>query len=131
MALRYLVILTFLCAHGVALPIPFDLITSDPQLPACSEQRKLFNIVWNCVSTIILCAWVSVHPNVLPSGYWRGLAQQLETTFWTIIAPELILAWAVRQWFAAWKIRDTVNGIPEGIFLKSAGGLEANEYPQG
>ena len=30
--------------------------------------------------------------------------------FWTVVAPELILAWAVRQWFAAWEIRDTVNG---------------------
>jgi len=34
--------------------------------------------------------------------------------FWTIIAPELILAWAVRQWYAAWEIRDAVNGIDEG-----------------
>jgi len=53
-----------------------------------------------------------------PTGFWRGLVRQVETTVWTIIAPELILAWAVRQWFAARKIRDTVNGIPEGIFLK-------------
>ena len=120
MVLQYLVFLTFLCAHGVALPvpIPFDLITSDPQLPACSEHRKPFDIIWSCVSTMILCAWVTVHPNVQPAGFWRGLVLQVETTVWTIIAPELILAWAVRQWFAARKIRDTVNGIPEGIFLK-------------
>jgi len=32
---------------------------------------------------------------------------------WTIIAPELILAWAVRQWFSAWEIRDAVNGLDE------------------
>jgi len=112
----YLFILTLLFAHGVALPIPLDLIAGDQQLPPCLEQRKLFNIIWNCVSTMILCAWVSVHPNVPPSGYWRELIRQLETMVWTIIAPELILAWAVRQWFAARKIRDTVNGIPEGIF---------------
>ncbi len=37
--------------------------------------------------------------------------------FWTIIAPELVLAWAVRQWFAAWEIRDTVNGTHEGELL--------------
>jgi len=30
--------------------------------------------------------------------------------FWTIIAPELTLAWAMRQWFGAWEIRDAVNG---------------------
>jgi len=39
---------------------------------------------------------------------------------WTIIAPELVLAWAVRQWFAAKEIRDTVNGTSEGA-------LEAND----
>jgi len=39
--------------------------------------------------------------------------------FWTVVAPELILAWAVRQWFAAWEIRDTVNGSPEGGVLLS------------
>src|SRR6266545_2353826 len=76
----------------------------------CSTQRTLFNITWSCVSTIIICAWVSVHPNVPPSGHWRALWQRLKTMFWTIIAPELILAWAVRQWFAAREIRDAVNG---------------------
>ena len=33
---------------------------------------------------------------------------------WTVIAPELVLAWAVRQWFAAWEVRDLVNGSQEG-----------------
>lgn len=116
MVLRYLIVLLPLCAHSLALPIPFDLITDDAQQPVCSEQRSLFNIIWNCLSTMVLCAWVTVHPNVPPPGYWRGLVRQLETMVWTIIAPELILAWAVRQWFAARKIRDTVNGIPEGVF---------------
>jgi len=36
---------------------------------------------------------------------------------WTIIAPELVLAWAVRQWFAAREIRDAVNGSSEGALL--------------
>ena len=80
----------------------------------CPVKRTLFNIVWNCISTTIICAWVSVHPNVPPSGQWKGLRRRLEMTFWTIIAPELILAWAVRQWYAAWEIRDTVNGADEG-----------------
>jgi len=93
----------------------------------CPVKRTLFNIVWNCISTTIICAWVSVHPNVPPSGQWKGLRRRLEMTFWTIIAPELILAWAVRQWYAAWEIRDTVNGADEGE-VKSIkhSGLEVN-----
>ena len=42
-------------------------------------------------------------------------ATRLEMMFWIIIAPELILAWAVRQWFAAWEIRDMVNGTRKGV----------------
>src|SRR6266508_1097156 len=80
----------------------------------CPAKRTLFNVAWSCISTIIICAWVSVHPNVPPSGLWKGLWRRLEMMFWTVIAPELVLAWAVRQWFAAWEIRDTVNGAREG-----------------
>ena len=29
--------------------------------------------------------------------------------FWMIVAPELVLAWAIRQFFAARKIRDKYN----------------------
>ena len=120
MAVQYLVILILLYAHCVALPIPFDQVTSEPQQPTSSAKRTLFNIIWTCISTTIICAWASVHPNVPPSGYWRGLRRRLATMFWTIIAPELILAWAVRQWFAAWEIMDTVNGTRGGVFENQA-----------
>ena len=37
--------------------------------------------------------------------------------FWMVVAPELVLAWAVRQFFAAKDIRDTYNerkGVCQG-----------------
>ena len=83
---------------------------------SCPVRRSLYKILWSCVLTTIICAWVSVHPNVPPSGYWKGLWRRVKMMIWTIIAPELILAWAVRQWFAAWEIRDAVNGLEEGWF---------------
>src|SRR6266511_3826455 len=116
-----LVFLILLGVHGLAMPIPFDRATSEPsQPPPSCNQRTLFNVTWNCLSTTIICAWVSVHPNVPPSGLWRALRRRLMMMIWTIIAPELVLAWAVRQWFAAKEIRDTVNGTSEGA-------LEAND----
>ena len=72
----------------------------------CAPQRTLFNIVWFCLSTVLLCAWISVHPNTYQGSKWRALWGRLRLMVWTIIAPELILAWAVRQWFGAWTIRD-------------------------
>ena len=73
------------------------------------SQRTLFGIVWSCVSTIIICAWTSVHPNVPPPNPWKARWNRLRLMFWMIVAPELVLAWAVRQFFAAREIRDEYN----------------------
>ena len=115
MVVEYVVLLALLGIHGTAMPIPipFDKATSERQLLATttSTKRTLFNITWNCLSTTIICAWVSMHPNIPPSGFWRALRQRVKMMFWSIIAPELILACAVRQWFAARETRDSYNKI--------------------
>jgi hypothetical protein len=77
-------------------------------------RRTLFGIIWSCVSTIIICAWTAVHPNVPPPNQWKARWNRLKIMFWMIIAPELVLAWAVRQFFAARKIRDEYNGRHPG-----------------
>jgi hypothetical protein len=90
-------------------------ITIGCPIPNTSEESKLvmgrtlFGIIWSCLSTIIICAWTAVHPNVPPPNRWRGRWHRLKTMFWMIIAPELVLAWAVRQFFAAREIRDEYN----------------------
>jgi len=109
-------VLFLLLGSRAAQVMPIDLSARAGIESNCPTKRTLFNITWNCISTIIICAWVSVHPNVPPSGHWKRLWLRLEMMFWTIIGPELMLAWAVRQWFAAWEIRDTVNGTREGVF---------------
>ncbi len=115
MSLQYAVVVFSLFQYGAdALPIALSNRAEPGTEDVCPFKRSLYKIVWSCVSTTIICAWVSVHPNVPPSGYWKGLWRRVQMMIWTIIAPELILAWAVRQWFAAWEIRDTVNGSEEG-----------------
>jgi len=73
------------------------------------SDRTLFSVIWTCVSTIIICAWTSVHPNVPPLNRWKARWNRLWVMFWMIVAPELVLAWAVRQFFAAREIRDMYN----------------------
>src|SRR5258708_37160373 len=115
MSLRYVLAFSSLFQYGAdALPIVLSSRAEPATEDAGPVKRSLYKIVWSCVLTTIICAWVSVHPNVPPSGYWKGLWRRVQMMIWTIIAPELILAWAVRQWFAAWEIRDTVNGSEEG-----------------
>lgn len=67
------------------------------------HARSLHSIIRNCATTIFICTWVSVHPNIPPPNqslsqkiYWR-----LKHMFVAIIAPELVVAWAMRQWVAA------------------------------
>ena len=91
------------------------------------SQRSLFTIIWGCFSTIFVCAWVSVHPNIPPAEEcgWKSLWRRFRLMFWMLIAPELILAWAVRQWFAAKKIADVYNearcqGLSSVRFLQAA-----------
>ena len=128
--MKYLALLTVLIACSIASPSASDAaaVIELSTLPATPSpaRRTLFNITWNCLSTIFICAWLSVHPNVPPSGHWKALWRRLKTMFWTMIAPELILAWAVRQWYAAWDIRDTVNGTREGSLLSLTRGFETN-----
>ncbi|KAJ7151313.1 hypothetical protein C8R43DRAFT_886755 [Mycena crocata] len=65
--------------------------------------RKLFDIIWGCLVTIFACTWVSVHPNVPPPNqsrlalFWRRLKLMLIA----IIAPELMVGFAARQFFTA------------------------------
>src|SRR5258707_6044112 len=118
MSLQYIILILSLLQHGAdALPIVLS-SRAEPRIDpdAYPVKRSLYKIVCSCVLTTIICAWVSVHPNVPPSGYWKGLWRRVQMMIWSIIAPELILAWAVRQWFAAWEIRDTGNGSEEGWF---------------
>src|SRR6266581_3860020 len=69
--------------------------------PKSFLHRYLSNIIWSCVSTVIICAWTSVHPNLPPPNKWLAWWNRLKIMFWMVVAPELVLAWASRQFFAA------------------------------
>jgi hypothetical protein len=90
---------------------------------ACGDQdsrRSIWSIVWSCLSTIFLCTWVSLHPNVVfrpekPSAGWseRWIWDPLRH-FWlyqlplfvcALLVPEYILAWSIRQFIVAGQIR--------------------------
>ena len=83
------------------------------------SKRTLFNIVWGCVSTTIICAWAAIHPNMPPrEGPVKGTLRRLELMFWTIVAPEILPAWALNQLLAAMTVRDVYND-GRGVFRTS------------
>ena len=81
----------------------------------CSK-RTLFNIIWGCVSTTIICAWAAIHPNMPPrETTFKVTLRRLELMFWTIVAPEIPPAWALNQRLAAMTVRDVYNER-KGVF---------------
>jgi hypothetical protein len=112
----YLLVLILLNYGSVdAVPILIDSSIATTTDDSKSVMRRtLFGIIWSCVSTIIICAWTAVHPNVPPPNQWKARWNRVGLMFWMIIAPELVLAWAVRQFFAAREIRDEYNSRHPG-----------------
>src|SRR5258707_7543544 len=75
-----------------------------------SSKRTMFNIVWGCVSTTIICAWAAIHPNIPPrEGLLKRTLRRLELMFWTIVAPEILPCWALNQLLGAITVRDVFN----------------------
>ncbi|KZP03661.1 hypothetical protein FIBSPDRAFT_844729 [Athelia psychrophila] len=72
----------------------------------CNELdrcRSLVGIVTSCLATIFACIWVAVHPN-MPGPKQGWMSRQFESfklVVVTLLVPEWVLAWAVRQFLQA------------------------------
>ncbi|KAI9449654.1 hypothetical protein F5148DRAFT_633627 [Russula earlei] len=70
--------------------------------PSCDDPkgcRSLWDIIRSCAITILLCIWVSVHPNIpSPHERWpRVTVRRIGLMLATLFVPELMIAWALRQ----------------------------------
>ncbi|KAG1797314.1 uncharacterized protein HD556DRAFT_1535097 [Suillus plorans] len=65
--------------------------------------RTLWTIVSSSVLTLFACTYSAIHPNILSpkDSPHRILRRQFGIIIMALIAPELIVAWAMRQWFSA------------------------------
>ena len=77
-----------------------------------ADQRSIWDILWNCLATIFACSWVSVHPNIpAPNeSRWRIFLRRLELMFWSVVGPEMIITWALRQWSGARRLENLYKG---------------------
>jgi hypothetical protein len=83
--------------------------------------RTAEEIIYSCLAVIFACTWVAIHPNIprkfsgiLSDSYETGDSFTVHSAVVTLrnvlvmilalIAPELIILWAIRQWFAARQI---------------------------
>ena len=87
--------------------------------------RTIWNIVWSCLSTIFLCTWVAVHPNIPyprereAKNYFQKWIRNPLLSFaehrlllfvCALLVPEYVLAWAIRQYLTARKIASENEG---------------------
>ncbi|KAI9512679.1 hypothetical protein F5148DRAFT_973266 [Russula earlei] len=74
--------------------------------------RSLWDIMWSCAVTILLCIWVSVHPNI-PSPFEsraRVAVRRVGLMLAALFVPEAMIAWALRQRFAAVELAKNHKG---------------------
>ena len=92
--------------------LTYQLVVQAADTPGDSlaPKRTLYNIIWECVSTTIICAWTAVHPNIPPQeGLVKRTLRRLELMFGAIVAPEILPAWALNQRLAAKTVKDVYN----------------------
>ncbi|KZP15601.1 hypothetical protein FIBSPDRAFT_690551, partial [Athelia psychrophila] len=73
--------------------------------------RSLVGIVTSCLATIFACVWVAVHPNI-PGPKQGWTSRQIESfklVVATLLVPEWVLAWAVRQYLQAREYTKRLN----------------------
>ncbi|KAF9566528.1 hypothetical protein CPC08DRAFT_100345 [Agrocybe pediades] len=90
------------------------LLPRDAGVDLCPRTR--LEIVWSCLATILAASWVSVHPK-MPGpneSKLKKTIRRIELMFWAIIMPELIIYWAMRQWYGARKLERTLREHHKG-----------------
>ncbi|KAF7775862.1 hypothetical protein Agabi119p4_4255 [Agaricus bisporus var. burnettii] len=92
--------------------MPFLLFTrADTEMCAQSDHRTIGDIVWGCLITIFACTWIAVHPNIpaRTDSRWCVFKRGLSTMIYALIAPELMVAWALHQYLGARQIMHKYN----------------------
>ncbi|KAG1827933.1 hypothetical protein EV424DRAFT_1537112 [Suillus variegatus] len=107
MRLPALLICVFLYFVGVIQAAPTtnttDTTTSDSFKAPSFTTRTIWTIVSSSVLTLFACIYSAIHPNI-PSPQDSPndiLLRRLGMMIMALIAPELIVTWAMRQWFSA------------------------------
>ncbi|KAJ7746519.1 hypothetical protein B0H14DRAFT_2541828 [Mycena olivaceomarginata] len=131
-----LIFVHILSSNGSVAPVALPLApqTSTDTCDDLNSCRKLFDIVWGCLATIFACTWVSVHPNVPPPDQSRPalFRRRLRMMLIGIIAPEIMVGFAARQFFGAWKLSRNPKykfSMTHGYFFCMGGFVSSEGYP--
>jgi hypothetical protein len=76
------------------------------------DQRSVFDIIWSCLAVIFTCTYVTIHPNIPhpEASEWQIMRRRAHLMCWALIAPELLVLWAMRQWYGARALGKLIKG---------------------
>ena len=112
-------LIVFLCRHygTSAAPIAdsgppiYDIPTfARDGTSGANDGRTAWDILRSCAATTVALTWVSVHPNVfLEETSLMILKRRIFLMVLTLLAPEMMIMWAFKQWRGAVMIKEIVN----------------------
>ncbi|KAF8641312.1 hypothetical protein AX16_010091 [Volvariella volvacea WC 439] len=114
---------------GNAIPSPICVVAAAITAAQCdpTRTRTIFDILYSCIGVILLCTYISIHHNMPDQGdSWAAVVwSKLRTTLYALIAPEMVMTWAIRQWIMARRIaRDNEDRRwteTHGFFIQMGG----------
>ncbi|KAF8873082.1 hypothetical protein BD779DRAFT_1707834 [Infundibulicybe gibba] len=89
-----------------------DLTNTSP-CQTLNPSRSFLRILWTCMTIIVSCTWIAVHPNIPASSdsLWTVLRRRCKFMLCSLITPGLMLVWTIRQWIGAKHIAAKYKGM--------------------
>ncbi|KAF7372500.1 hypothetical protein MVEN_00111800 [Mycena venus] len=87
---------------SVVFALPVSILSEATNSLTCEDVhtcRTLSNVIWSCITTIFACIWTAIHRNIPGPNQSRfhSLVEKGKIILVTLLVPEWVLAWAVRQ----------------------------------
>ncbi|TFK69567.1 hypothetical protein BDN72DRAFT_819868 [Pluteus cervinus] len=101
-----------LATVSTAIDIAISGVPSECDCPG-ADVRSMYDIVKGCLVTIGACVYRAVHQNIPDPtlSFWGRLRVTIKVTFYALIAPEMMIWWALRQWVGAKNVARIMNNI--------------------
>ncbi|KAF9023234.1 hypothetical protein BDZ89DRAFT_1070108 [Hymenopellis radicata] len=111
-----LAISLFFALRTYALPVNSTTTAPECGIADADDLRSVYDIVWGCLTTVFACSWLTVHPNVPTDdtrrkGSLHITLERVKLAGIAVIAPEVILIFAMRQWKMARKVKHSTIPI--------------------
>ncbi|KAF8659470.1 hypothetical protein AX16_001837 [Volvariella volvacea WC 439] len=111
------------------IPSPLCVVTAALSTGVCDPNRKrtIFDILYSCLGVIFLCTYISIHHNIPDQNDSWGKKTWLKvrTMVYAMLAPELVIMWALRQRLMADKLAVRYKSLrwtrTHGFFLQMGG----------